>query len=504
MALAALPLFSNRPCHCSSSITTFLPSNSRQPSTFSPHLQTQPFISPLTKSQPPNSSSFLFQFRPSIHCRCTSDKSNVGFQFVSLVSLFQKIDISFEETKSLLSNASELSSIQLDSLHGRILYLQSLGLDRMSINQLVTKQLNVLTSNEIDPLLSFLKNELQGQLKQAKVKLLLSKKFSDFPHKVQLLLDRGIAVDKIVHVLNKVDLSKAICHRSMEEIERVISFLKPFGGVDLIVKHPAILNYDFDCQLKPRIRFLTELSGGDEDSVGKVLNMFPIILNYRVEHVEEHIEFFRSFADLDDQQIFRIVLVFPAIFTCSRERKLRPRIQFLKDCGLDSGDIFKFLIKAPAFLAISFRENLAYKLVFLVKIGYKYRTKELAVAIAASTRISRENMQKTVSVLLNYGLSSEDIFAMSKKHPPTLQYNHASLEKKMKYLIEEMDRDIKELLDFPAFLGYKLNDRIKHRYEIKKDLWEGEMSLNQLLTVSTENFTGKPKEASVKSKLKYR
>ncbi|KAL5075275.1 hypothetical protein RYX36_014259, partial [Vicia faba] len=105
-----------------------------------------------------------------------------------------------------------------------------------------------------------------------------------------------------------------------------------------------------------------------------------------------------------------------------------------------------------------------------------------------------------VSVLLNYRLSLEDIFAMSKKHPPTLQYNHASLEKKMKYLIEDMDRDIKELLDFPAFLGYKLNDRIKHRYEIKKDLWEGEMSLNQLLTVSTENFTGKPKKAYVKSK----
>ncbi|KAL5100931.1 hypothetical protein RYX36_005258 [Vicia faba] len=483
MALAALSL-----CHCSSSITTFLPSNSRQPSTFSPHLQTQPFISPLTKSQPPNSSSFLFQFRPSIHCRCTSNKSNVGFQFVSLVSLFQEIGISFKETKSLLSNASELSSIQLDSLHGRILYLQSLGLDHMSINQLVTKQLDVLTSNEIDPLLSFLKNELQGQLKQATVKLLLSKKLSDFPHKVQLLLDRGIAVDKIEHVLNKVDLSKAICHRSMEEIERVISFLKPFGGVDLIVKHPAILNHDFDCKLKPRIRVFTELSGGDEDSVGKVLNKFPVILNLRVEHVETHIEFLRSFAELDDQQIFKIVLVFPAILSCSRERKLRPRIQFLKDCGLDSGEIFKFLINAPVFLAISFRDNLANRLVFLVKIGYEYRTKELPVAIAISSRMSCKNMQKTVSVLLNYGFSPEETFAMTTKKPRILQYNHASLEKKMKYLTEEMNRDIKELLNFPAFLGYNLDERIKHRYEIKKGSREGQMSLSQLLYVSTEKF----------------
>lgn len=88
----------------------------------------------------------------------------------------------------------------------------------------------------------------------------------------------------------------------MDEIERIISFFEPFGGVDLIVKNPQILNYDLDYQLKPRIGVLTELSGGDEDSTGKVLDKFPNILSYSVEHVEKHIEFLRSFADLDDQQ----------------------------------------------------------------------------------------------------------------------------------------------------------------------------------------------------------
>lgn len=74
----------------------------------------------------------------------------------------------------LLPNAFELTSIQLDSLRDRVLSLQSLGLDRMSINHLVTEKLNVLTSNETDPLLSFLKNELPGQLEKDKVKRLLS------------------------------------------------------------------------------------------------------------------------------------------------------------------------------------------------------------------------------------------------------------------------------------------------------------------------------------------
>lgn len=425
----------------------------------------------------------------------------------TLVSLFEEIGISFKQTELLLLNAPELNSIPLDSLRDRVFSLYSLGLDRVSINHLVTERLTVLTANEIDPLLSFLRNELQGQLEKSKLKRLLlaneTKNLSGFPQKVRLLVDSGIPVDKIVHVLNKVNLSKAICHRSIDEIERIIDFLTPFGGIHLIVKHPVILNCDLHNQLIPRIRVLTELSGGDEDSIGKVLNRFPIILNYSVEHLEEHIKFLRCFADLDDQQIFKIVLVFPAIFTSSRERKLRPRIQFLKECGLDADEIFKLLTKAALFLSISFRSNLAYKLGVLVKIGYKYRTKELAVAIAASTRISCENMQKMVSLFLNYGFSLEDIFAMSKKHPQILQYHHASLEKKMDYMIEEMNRDIQELLDFPAYLGYKLDDRIKHRYEIKKDLRGEQMSINKLLTVSSENFTGKRKKvSSVKSELK--
>jgi hypothetical protein len=425
----------------------------------------------------------------------------------TLISLFQEIGISFDETKLFLLISNKLTSTQLDSLRDRVLSLHSLGLDRVSINHLVKERLTVLTTNEIDPLLNFLSNELHGQLEQPKLKrLLLSnepKSLSTFPQKVRLLVDRGVPVDKIVRVLNKVNLSKAICIRSIDEIERIIDFLEPFGGVDLIVKHPAILNYCLDNKLIPRIRVLTVLSGGDEDGIRKVLNRFPLILNYSVEHVEEHLQFLRSFADLDDEQIFKIVLVFPAIFTNNRERKLRPRIQFLKECGLDSSDIFKFLIKAPLFLSVSFRENLAYKFVFLVKIGYKYRTKEFTVAIAASTRLSCENMQKLVSLFLNYGFSFEDIFAMTMKQPLILRYNHISVEKKIKYLIEEMNRDIRELLDFPAFLGYKFDDRIKHRHEIEKGLKGGQMSLNQLLSVSSKNFTGKrKKDSSVKYELK--
>ncbi|CAI9762521.1 unnamed protein product [Fraxinus pennsylvanica] len=141
-----------------------------------------------------------------------------------------------------------------------------------------------------------------------------------------------------------------------------------------------------------------------------------------------------------NERVIEALLDTHAAPSASRKRKLHPRIDFLMQCGLNSQDICKFLTKAPLFSSLSFEENLACKLVFLVKYGYENRTRELAMAMGAVTRTSY-------------------ILEMSKKHPQVLQYNHVSLEEKMDYLIEEMGREVRELLSFPAFLGYKLDAR---------------------------------------------
>ncbi|KDP45521.1 hypothetical protein JCGZ_17074 [Jatropha curcas] len=280
-----------------------------------------------------------------------------------------------------------------------------------------------------------------------------------------------------------------MCFKPIEEIDRTITFLSRFGGIDIIVRRPMVLNFDLDTQLIPRVELLKELSGGDEDATGTVLRKLPAILSYSVEHTRDHVELLRSFAGLTDPQIFRIFQVFPNVVSASKERKLYPRIDFLKQCGLNSDEIFKFLTKAPLFLGLSYEDNLMHKLVFLVKIGFGYKTKELIVALGAVTRTSCENLQKVIGLFFSYGLSSADILAMSKKHPQILQYSYGSLQEKMEYLIEEMDRDVGELLAFPAFLGYKLDDRIKHRYEVRKKIIGKGMSLNKLLSVSADRFS---------------
>ncbi|PQM38516.1 transcription termination factor MTERF8 chloroplastic [Prunus yedoensis var. nudiflora] len=416
-----------------------------------------------------------------IQCRYISSATNALAEIGMLFSFFQEIGIEEEEAQVVLDKNPALTSTSLDLLRTRILSFRSVGVDGLELCRLITKCPSLLTAEEIDAFLHFVRHDFEGKIEPPQLNRLF----------VRLLLHRGVPREKIFDVLNKLNLYKALCLKSVEEIERTITFLSRFGGIDLIVRRPTLLNYDLDTQLVPRVGFLTELSGGDEDATGTLLGKLPAILSYTVDHTKGHVELLRSLAGLTDEQIFKFLLVFPNVVSASRERKLRPRIHFLKQCGLSSNDIYKFLIKAPLFLGLSFEDNLAYKLAFLVKIGYKYRTKDMAAAMGSATRTSCDNLQKVIGLFLSHGLSCGDIVIMSTKHPQILQYSHSAIEKKMEYLINEIGREVGELLNFPAFLGYKLDDRIKARYELRKKVLGEGMSLNKLLTVSSERFSTK-------------
>lgn len=378
--------------------------------------------------------------------------------------------------------------------------MQSVGIVEFATWRLVSKRPEVLTAKELDPFFNFIRKSLEGIQPSKLERLLIAVEpqfLLGFAGKIGILINHGIPQDKIVYCLNKMNL-KTFVLREASEIERIVVFLNHYGP-GLILRRPMLMNLDLDSQIIPRIGFFQEL-GGDEESIRILLRKFPPMLSYSVEHMQEHKEFWKS-VGLCNDEIFKIVLVYPGAFSVSKERKLEPRIEFLKQCGLNATETFKFLCKAPLFLSLSFADNLSKKLGFLVKLGYKHRTRELAFAMGASTRTSCDNMQLVIGVFLSYGFSCEDVFAMGKKHPQVLQYNHNSLKMKMEYLIEEMGREIGELLAFPAFLGYKLDERIKQRYELKKEIRGRGMSLNKLLSVSAQRFSNKKNSTEVEFEL---
>ncbi|XP_074281585.1 transcription termination factor MTERF8, chloroplastic-like [Silene latifolia] len=434
--------------------------------------------------------------------RVLGDVSETG----DLFSLLRGLGVTEKEAEAILVRNPGLGLVPVELIRKRVCDLKSIGLDEVALSRLICKNSEILTAEEVGCLIEFLRSGFGKKIETVQIERLLrgngARLVGGFDEKVRLLVEFGVSEEKIGHVLNNVNLSKAICLRSSEEMKRMLTFLSRYNAVGIIAKRPSILHYDLDTQLVPRIGFLQRLSEGNTDGVGEALNRLPAIVTYSVEHLQNHVEFFRSYG-LTDQEIFKIVLVFPNVMSASVERKLRPRVEFLKDCGLDTGEVYRFLVKSPVFLGLSFERNLSLKLAMLVKIGYVYRTKELAMAMGASSRTRCEYLQQVIGLFLSYGFCCDDIVAMSNKHFQILQYNPKSLEEKMEYLIEEMDREIGELLSFPAFLGYNLDKRIKHRYELKKKIVGEDMSLNKLLSVASEKFSKTKKDdlVQVSSKL---
>ncbi|XP_068657698.1 transcription termination factor MTERF8, chloroplastic isoform X1 [Aristolochia californica] len=430
--------------------------------------------------------------QPAIHC---IDSSTVSLMSESFI-LFREIGLSEKETVALFQKSSVLETATPESLRKRLISLQSSGIIDFALCRLIAKCPEVLVADEVDTFIEFLLESLEGILPEKLERLLLTTQphyFVEFAKKVELCLDNGIPRAELAPLLNRINL-RAFCYRKLEDLRNTLIFLKSYGvSTDWIVRRPLLLALDLNTQLVPRAAVFTELGGPEKAT--ELLRKFPPILAYTVDHLETHIDFWRSIG-LTDEQLFKIALIYPNVFSIGKDNKLKSRVEFLKQCGLITEDIYKFLTKAPLFLSLSWKKNLSKKLGLLVKLGYEHGTRELAWALGAVTRTSCQNLQLVIGSFLSYGLSLEDILAMSKKHPPVLQYNNVSLESKMEYLIEGIGRDIGELLAFPAFLGYRLDERIKHRYEAKKDTRGEGMSLIKLLTVSTERFANKKKSST--------
>ncbi|XP_038973414.1 transcription termination factor MTERF8, chloroplastic-like isoform X2 [Phoenix dactylifera] len=415
---------------------------------------------------------------PSCFTRCTTSTSP------SISKATSELGLDEREVECLLQKHPELELASPESLHRRLLSLQSVGITGLGLHRTVARRPKTLTSPEVGRFIDFVHKELEG-LEPAKLERLLVSShpqfFPAFSAKVRLLVDHGMPGNKLGQVLNDVNISKVFGARPIEGLERMIVFLKGYGWPELIVRRPSLLNLDLENQLIPRVDYLAEVGAGDREATGLIINKWPAILSCTVEHFRSHIEFWRSIG-LADKEVFKIAMVYPQIFSVSKERKLKPRIEFLHQCKMNAEDISKFLIKAPLFVSLSFEYNLSKKLAFLVKIGYRHRTRELALAVGAVTRTSCENLQMVIDLFFSYGFSRENVLTMSMKHPQVLQYNHESMEKKIEFLVEGMGREIGELLIFPAFLGYKLDDRIRHRYEMNKEIRGKGISINKLLS----------------------
>ncbi|CAA2954012.1 transcription termination factor MTERF5, chloroplastic [Olea europaea subsp. europaea] len=153
---------------------------------------------------------------------------------------------------------------------------------------------------------------------------------------------------------------------------------------------------------------------------------------------------------LSAENVGKVLTRCPNILSYSVEDKLRPTAEYFRSLEVD---VTVLIHRSPQTFGLSIEANLKPVTEFFLERGYSLRD--------IATMISRYGALYTFSLPDN--LISKWEFFLTMVYPRS------------------------ELVKFPQYFGYSLEDRIKPRYEIMRKCGV-KLLLNQMLSVSEEDF----------------
>ncbi|KAK4266802.1 hypothetical protein QN277_023676 [Acacia crassicarpa] len=279
------------------------------------------------------------------------------------------------------------------------------------------------------------------------------------PHFVYLL-ELGMSIEQIKSITRKFP---SFAYYSLEgKIRPVVEFLLELGVPKedipiILTKRPQLCGISLSENLKPTMKFMETL-GIDKQQWAKVIYRFPALLTYSKQKVKTSIDFLYEIG-LSEENIGKILTRFPNIISYNVEDKLRPTANYFRSLGVD---VSILLFRCPQNFGLSIEANLKPVTEFFLEKGYTVQE--------VGTMISRYGSLYTFSLADN-------------------------LIPKWEFFVT-MDYPKPELVKFPQFFGYSLEERIKPRYARMKEC-RVTLLLNQLLSLSSSDF-----EEALKKKVK--
>ncbi|CAH8372954.1 unnamed protein product [Eruca vesicaria subsp. sativa] len=265
------------------------------------------------------------------------------------------------------------------------------------------------------------------------------------------LLDLGLNLEQIKTITRKF---AAFPYYSLEgKIKPVVEFLLDLGVPKsdiptILCKRPQICGISLTDNLKPTMAFLETL-GIDKNQWAKIIYRFPAILTYSRQKLTSTVEFLTQ-TGLSEEQIGKILTRCPNIMSYSVEDKLRPTMEYFKSLNVD---VAILLHRCPQTFGLSIETNLKPVTEFFLEKGYGID--EIGIMIS------------------RYGALYT--FSLRENLMPKWDY------------FQTMDYPNSELVKFPQFFGYSLQERIKPRYELVKRSGV-RLLLNQVLSLSGVEF----------------
>ncbi|CAA0822541.1 Mitochondrial transcription termination factor family protein [Striga hermonthica] len=202
------------------------------------------------------------------------------------------------------------------------------------------------------------------------------------------------------------------------------------------------------------------------DSLGvdslRCLHSYPPLLSAPLPQIRSTVDFLLSLG-VTAQDLRRVLPMCPELLTSPTSSVVVPAATFLlREAGVLAADLRHVIHRRPRLLTCSVDRRLRPTLYFLQgTIGIEQVSK-WAPLLSCSVE---DKFVPRIEYMQRLGFPYRDTIAMFRKFPSLFCYSiKENFEPKFDYFLVEMGREMKELVAFPQYFSFSLENRIKPRH----------------------------------------
>ncbi|KAL2482299.1 Mitochondrial transcription termination factor family protein [Forsythia ovata] len=209
-----------------------------------------------------------------------------------------------------------------------------------------------------------------------------------------------------------------------------------------------------------------ERLGFREDTVTRVLEAVPMVIMSSEDKIRAKIEFLIRLG-IQKKEIDGLICLYPGVLAFGVENRLRPLIDEFEDLGFSLSEVRREVIRDPRILGLENGEfSQCVKL--LKSLRCRLPIKENIFSHGAFRAAYEVKIR--VDCLRRHGLIYREAFTVLWKEPRVILYEIEEIEKKIEFLVQEMEFDVQCLVEVPEYLGVNFDKQIVPRFNVIKHL----------------------------------
>ncbi|KAJ6809018.1 transcription termination factor MTERF4, chloroplastic [Iris pallida] len=293
-------------------------------------------------------------------------------------------------------------------------------------------------------------------------------------------------------------------------------------------RYPQVLHSSVVIDLKPVVNYLLGMDIRPAD-VPRVLERYPELLGFKLEGTMSTSVAYLVAIGVARRELGTVLVRYPEVLGMRVGRTIKPFVEHLESLGLPRLAVARLLEKRPHILGFGLEDRVKPNVESLIEFGVRREALGPAVVAQYPDIIGMEKLEERLAAQLGLfesnmlvdgrdefgrmiekmpqvvslgravvlkhvdflksccGLSLKQVSRMAVACPQLLALNLDIMRMSFEYFQTEMDRDLEDLVQFPAYFTYSLESTIRPRNQmiVKKGL---KCSLAWMLNCSDSKF----------------